>query len=133
MAHHSPRLEDVVLTRRELLGRSGTGFGALALGALLSESGLLDSAARAGADAGVRAAEISSTHPLFPKSPPSRARARRVVPLFMTGGPPHVDTFAPKPLLARHHGKPVPTNLPTERKTGAAFRSPYKFRKYGQS
>ena len=51
----------------------------------------------------------------------------------MNGGPSHVDTFDPKPMLARHHGKPVPTNLPTERKTGAAFRSPYKFRKYGQS
>ena len=51
----------------------------------------------------------------------------------MNGGPSHVDTFDPKPMLAKHHGKPVPTNLPTERKTGAAFRSPYRFRKYGQS
>ena len=46
MPHHAPRLEDVVLTRRELLGRSGTGFGALALGALLSETGLLGSRLR---------------------------------------------------------------------------------------
>ena len=133
MAHHSPRLEDVVLTRRELLSRSGTGFGTLALGALLSESGLLGSTVRAGEDARVRRRRSHRRIPCSPSRPHSRARAKRVVHLFMNGGPSHVDTFDPKPLLARHHGKPVPTNLPTERKTGAAFRSPYKFRKYGQS
>ena len=51
----------------------------------------------------------------------------------MNGGPSHVDTFDPKPMLTKYHGKPVPTNLPTERKTGAAFRSPFTFKKYGQS
>ena len=51
----------------------------------------------------------------------------------MNGGPSHVDTFDPKPMLDRHNGKPVPTNLPTERKTGAAMGSPFKFKKYGQS
>jgi hypothetical protein len=52
----------------------------------------------------------------------------------MNGGPSHVDTFDPKPALDRYHGKPIPAgNLRTERKTGAAMRSPYKFRRYGQS
>ena len=52
----------------------------------------------------------------------------------MNGGPSQVDTFDPKPLLDKYHGKPLPTaNLPTERKTGAAFGSPFKFEKYGQS
>ncbi len=51
----------------------------------------------------------------------------------MNGGPSHVDTFDPKSMLDRHNGKPVPTNLPTERKTGAAMGSPFKFKKYGQS
>jgi len=52
----------------------------------------------------------------------------------MNGGPSHVDTFDPKPLLAKYAGKPLPTeNLRTERKTGAAFPSPFKFQKYGQS
>ena len=51
----------------------------------------------------------------------------------MNGGPSHVDTFDPKPMLDRHNGKPVPTNLPTERKTGAAMGSPFRFKKYGQS
>jgi hypothetical protein len=52
----------------------------------------------------------------------------------MNGGPSHLDTFDPKPLLDRLHGKPLPKgNLRTERKTGAAFRSPFKFQKYGKS
>jgi hypothetical protein len=52
----------------------------------------------------------------------------------MNGGPSHVDTFDPKPMLDRYHGKPLPQdNLRTERKTGAALRSPFTFRKYGQS
>jgi hypothetical protein len=52
----------------------------------------------------------------------------------MNGGPSHVDTFDPKPLLAKYHGKALPTsNLRTERKTGAAMRSPFAFRKYGES
>src|SRR5213075_312925 len=46
----------------------------------------------------------------------------------------HVDTFDPKPALARLHGQPLPMdNLKTERRTGAAFQSPFKFKKYGQS
>src|SRR5205085_10824578 len=54
--------------------------------------------------------------------------------LFMDGGPSHVDTFDPEPLLQKCAGKPLPmTNLPTERKTGAAFPSPYQFKKYGKS
>src|SRR5437588_9463555 len=52
----------------------------------------------------------------------------------MTGGPTHLDTFDPKPALTKNHGKPLPySNLPTERKTGSCFASPYKFAKYGQS
>ena len=52
----------------------------------------------------------------------------------MNGGPSHVDTFDPKPMLAKYHGKPLPgPNLRTERKTGAALGSPFAFRKYGES
>lgn len=72
--------------------------------------------------------------PLAPKKPHFPGKAKHVVHLFMNGGPSQVDTFDPKPLLDKYHGKPLPsTNLRTERKTGAAMRSPYKFRKYGQS
>jgi Protein of unknown function (DUF1501) len=135
MPHHEPRLEDAVLTRRELLCRSGMGFGALALGSLLSESGFPGAQAAVAdqAGAGVAPSAVGSISPLLPRSSPLPARAKRVVHMFMNGGPSHVDTFDPKPMLAKYHGKPVATNLPTERKTGAAFRSPYRFRKYGQS
>jgi hypothetical protein len=52
----------------------------------------------------------------------------------MNGGPSQVDTFDPKPMLDKYHGKPLPdANLRTERKTGAAMRSPFKFKKHGQS
>ena len=62
------------------------------------------------------------------------AKAKRVIHLFMNGGPSHVDTFDPKPSLEKYAGKPLPMqNLATERKTGAAFPSPFKFQKYGQS
>jgi hypothetical protein len=67
------------------------------------------------------------------RQPHFRPRARRVVHFFLNGGPSHVDTFDPKPALARYAGQPVPNTLATERKTGAAFASPFKFRRYGQS
>jgi hypothetical protein len=52
----------------------------------------------------------------------------------MNGGPSHVDTFDPKPLLDKYHGKPLPSpNLRTERKTSGALRSPFKFQRYGKS
>jgi hypothetical protein len=136
MSHESPRLEDLIVTRRELLNRAGTGFGALALGGLMAESGLIGSAARAADGPSVPAPgpiAMGSPNPLLPKSPQFPAKAKRVVHLFMNGGPSHVDTFDPKPMLTRQNGKPVPTNLPTERKTGAAMASPYKFQKYGKS
>ncbi len=71
---------------------------------------------------------------MAPKSPHFAPKAKQVVHLFMNGGPSHVDTFDPKPLLAKYHGKTLPTpNLRTERKTGAALGSPFTFRKYGES
>jgi hypothetical protein len=137
---HKPRPEDALLTRRELLNRCGMGFGALALGGLLSEGSpsLLGQSARGAAipekaTLGLVPPGASAVNPLAPKAPQFPGRAKRVVHLFMNGGPSHVDTFDPKPLLTRHNGKPVPSNLPTERKTGAAMASPFKFQKYGRS
>jgi hypothetical protein len=76
----------------------------------------------------------SYVSPLAPKAPHFPAKAKHVIHLFMNGGPSHVDTFDPKPMLTQYAGKNLPTpNLPTERKTGAAFASPFKFKKYGQS
>ena len=60
-------------------------------------------------------------------------RAKRVIQFFLNGGPSHVDTFDPKPALAKYAGRAIEENLTTERKTGAAFPSPFKFQRYGQS
>src|SRR5688572_27005654 len=94
-----------MLTRRELLTRAGAGFGALAFHGL------------AAADA----------H--FP------ARAKRVIFLFMHGGPSGVDTFDHKPLLLRDTGKPLPFAKPRVvfAQTGNLLRSPWEFRQHGQS
>src|SRR5438105_8920562 len=110
------------LTRRDFLARSGLGFGGLALGAVLRDAGLLSAAP----------ADVS-LNPLAPRPPHFAAKAKHVIHIFANGGPSHVDTFDPKPLLQKFAGKMLPTpNLQTERKTGAAFPSPYKFQKYGQ-
>jgi hypothetical protein len=123
MKHHRPKIEDLTLTRRELLNRCGTGFGAMALAGLMAEVGLT---------APAQAADYTS--PLAPKKPHFPAKAKRVIHLFMNGGPSHVDTFDPKPMLEKYHGQALPMeNLRTERRTGAGFRSPFKFQKYGES
>ena len=124
-AHHRPRWEDRFLTRRDFLTRCGLGFGMLSVSNLLAPQ--LAGAAAAG--------DVpTGTSPLAARSPHFPAKARRVLHIFANGGPSHVDTFDPKPSLARLHGKPLPMeNLPTERRTGAAFQSPFKFEKYGQS
>jgi hypothetical protein len=83
---------------------------------------------------GAAAESVSANSPLAPRAPHFAAKAKRVIHIFANGGPSHVDTFDPKPALARLHGKPLPMdNLPTERRTGAAFQSPFQFKKYGQS
>ena len=112
MSHQPPnRLEDVVLTRRELLCRSGTGFGALALGHACRDrlARLRRPPARHADQVAQSIRGRDSINPLFPRAPPLTAQAKRVVHLFMNGGPSHVDTFDPKPMLVKHHGKPVPT------------------------
>src|SRR5262245_35591017 len=113
------------LSRREMLCRCSTGFGALALADLMSQAGFLSPVA-------AHAAE--STNPLAPKVAPLPAKAKRVIHIFLNGGASHVDTFDPKPSLEKYAGKALPMeNLKTERKTGAAFPSPFKFQKYGES
>ena len=100
------------LSRRDFLGRSGVGFGMLGLAGLL----------------GPQAANAIPT-----RGPHFAPKAKRVIHFFLNGGPSHVDTFDPKPALLKHAGRPLPQTLLTERKTGAAFPSPFKFQRYGRS
>ena len=121
---HGPRPEDRHLSRRDLLCKCGMGMGTLALAPLLAQMGLSGSAAEA---AGV-------INPMAPRSPQFAGKAKRVIHIFANGGPSQVDTFDPKPMLEKFAGKALPMDyLATERKTGAAMPSPFKFKKHGKS
>ncbi len=101
------------LSRRDFVTKMGMGMGALGLGTL---------------------AHAESSSPLAARAPHFAPKAKRVIHFFLNGGPSHVDTFDPKPMLAKYAGQPLPGEyLRTERKTGAAFPSPFQFKKYGQS
>ncbi len=106
-------------TRREMLVQSGMGLGMFGLASLFREA---------------QASTAQFENPLSPKPSHFPAKAKHIIHVFLNGGPSHVDTFDPKPILEKYAGKPLPNeNLRTERKTGAAFPSPFKFKKYGQS
>src|SRR5690349_16056808 len=121
MDHHKPNPEHLALTRREFLCRCGMGMGTLGLAGLLGSIGGIPTA---------RANTVSEISPLSPRQPHFKARAKRVIHIFANGGPSQMDTFDPKPELTRLAGQMLPMkNLPTERKTGAAFASPFKFQK----
>src|SRR6266705_6945154 len=108
LRNHQPRLEDRFLTRREFLGRCGLGFGMVSLATLLApQMARLASGAEA----------VSGNSPMAPRAPLFPAKAKRVIHIFANGGPSHVDTFDPKPALARLHGRPLPIDNPqTERR-----------------
>ncbi|MBD3674686.1 MAG: DUF1501 domain-containing protein [Planctomycetaceae bacterium] len=114
---------DSRIARRDLLKRCGLGMGGLMFSQLLSETGSVRNTL-----------EAATRNPLSPKGGHFPAKAKHVIHLFMNGGPSQVDTFDPKPMLDKYHGKNLPIdNLRTERPTGAAFKSPFKFRQYGES
>lgn len=109
----------MLFTRRDLLSRTGTGLGMLGLASLLSSDS---------------PAATASSNPLAAKKPHFKAKAKRIIHLFMNGGPSQVDTFDPKPSLAKHNGEQPPkSKLRTERRTGGLMASPFKFAKHGKS
>ncbi len=107
------------LSRRELLASASTGFGSVALAAMLNQE----------------VAQASEKDPLAVRSPHFPARAKRVIFLFMHGGPSQVDTFDYKPLLKRDHGKPLPFKRPkvVSGETFNLLQSPWAFKQHGQS
>ena len=111
------------LSRREMLWRSGAGFAGLAMTSLLAE------------EARGVAPKVASANPLAPRQPLFTPRAKRVIFLFMHGGPSQVDTFDYKPQLEKDHGKPLPFPKPriVSGATGNLLKSPWAFRPYGQS
>lgn len=103
--------------RREALKQSAVGFGSIALAGLLADQS--------------KAAVID---PLAAKPPHFTPKAKRMIFLFMKGGPSHVDTFEQKPMLDRDHGKPFPYDKPKVQfaPTGNLLKSPWKFSPHGQ-
>ncbi len=102
----------IPISRREMLTRCGVGMGLVGLAPMLSEA---------------------AGNPLAVKTPHFKTKAKRVIHIFANGGPSQVDTFDPKPTLTKFAGKPLPISLKTERPTGVALASPFKFVKRGQS
>jgi hypothetical protein len=113
-------------SRRDILRTFANGFGLIGLAGVLAD--------QAGAVAPPREA-VDAASPLAVKPPHFPARVKRLIFLFMSGGPSHVDTFDPKPALAKHDGKPLPFPMPKlERtRTGNLLRSPFTFQKHGHS
>jgi hypothetical protein len=108
--------------RRYFLRSAGHGFGSIAFAAMLAEEGRL----------------FAETDPLAPKQPHHDAKAKRVIFLFMSGGPSHVDTFDPKPELTRLHGEKLPASFgPVKTRRGVdknkLLASKRTFKKHGKS
>jgi hypothetical protein len=106
-------------TRRAMLGQAAVGFGSLALASLVAGEAAADDA----------------INPLAAAMPHFAPRAKRIIFLFMSGGPSQVDTFDPKPLLTRDDGKPLPFEKPRVQFNATAnlMKSPWGFRQFGES
>jgi hypothetical protein len=109
-------------SRREILCRIGGGFGTVALTSVMTETG--------------QTAPGTVANPLAPKVPHFAPRAKRLIFLFMNGGPSHVDTFDPKPDLTRRTGQPLPESIRAtiaRQNTTPLLASPFRFQRHGQS
>ena len=109
------------LSRREMLARCGGGIGAIGLASLLG--------------VGSQAFADTPKTPLSPRQPHFKPRAKRIIHLWMNGGPSQVDTFDPKPALQKYAGqRPASTaKLTTERATRGLLPSPFEFTRHGKS
>ena len=117
------RLQPAPLTRREMLSRCASGFGAIALAALGQDKAF---AIQDNIDSGV------ALH-----GPHHKVRAKNVIFLYMDGGPSQIDTFDPKPMLDKHNGEDPGAFFDVEPtqfdNTGTVLASPWKFKQYGES
>ena len=116
-----PRFEGHI-SRRSLLRQSGCGLGLLGLASLLADDSLVK-------------ADSKPLSPLAPKEPHFAPKAKRVIFLFMHGGPSHIDTFDPKPRLILDHGKPLPLKRSLTfdaTQVGGLMKSPWEFKRCGQ-
>jgi len=117
LREHTARPEDLIYTRRQFLIRSGMGMGALSLASLFGVNPFQEA----------EASMSTGLSSLTPKAPPFPAKAKAVIHIFAEGGPSHVDTFDPKPVLWQYDDKTLPGL------DGLAYPSPFKFNKCGKS
>src|SRR5579871_2419138 len=115
------RPEDSIFTRRQFLNRLGMGFGALSLTSLVG-MGLLSPPDAKGDIV------IPVGAPFAPRQPQFPGKAKRVLHIFASGAPSHIDTWDPKPALEKYDEKAMPDEI-----NGTVFASPFKFKKMGQS
>lgn len=133
-----PRASEIpaASSRRDFLFRAANGFGSVALASLLARDGLAQNFAVPIPHSELRTPH--SSNPLAPKPPHFAAKAKAVILLFMVGGPSHVETFDPKPVLDKLHGQKLPPSFGEIKsqfvKPGTPIlRSQWQFKKYGQS
>lgn len=122
---HCGRFHATPLSRREMLARCANGFGSIALAGLMADE-------LAATD---NSASRNPQSSLTPRPTHFAPRAKNVIFLFMDGGPSQVDTFDPKPLLAKEHGQPIKMKVPPTQfdNVGKVFNGPWKFKQYGES
>jgi hypothetical protein len=113
---HSPAFAEPIVNRRQFLEKTGMGMGALTLATMLNDWVVTDAGAAP-----------SSGNPLAPRQPHFPAKAKHIIHIFAQGGPSHVDTWDPKPMLEKYADKTLPGM------DGLAFPSPFEFKKSGKS
>src|SRR5579864_3167529 len=120
-------------SRRDFLFRAGGGLSGVALTWLLEQQHLL--AAGDAPSSGVCETKVSGTTPFTAKKPHFAPRATSVISLFMSGGVSHIDSFDPKPALAKYAGEPLTGKgdiVVRQGNPGPLMPTPFQFRKYGQ-
>lgn len=129
-----PLQNALVRTRRDFLTTSASGLGAIALGSMLTQDGVLSPQTVLGATASSKRSTLDSHLPHFP------AKAKACIFIFMEGAPSQFDLFYPKPKLNELHGKPLPASMLEKvrfafikKESAVLMGSKRKFTKYGES
>src|SRR5215217_5262312 len=117
------------ITRRQLFETCGVGIGKIALASSLASAATTQPSSPA----------RGLANPMAPKPPHFKAKAKRVIYMFMVGAPSQLDLFDPKPSLVKYDGQPIPSEYTKGQryafieKTAALMSSRYQFKKCGKS
>ncbi|MGY8656181.1 MAG: DUF1501 domain-containing protein [Verrucomicrobiia bacterium] len=124
----NPTEQSILKTRREFLTTTASGAGALALGAMLTDDGVIGNATAVGA-----------SNPMTPRRPDLKPHAKACISIFMAGAPSQLDLFDPKPKLNEMHGQKLPKSILDKARfafiqpdTAVLMGTKRKFKKHGQ-